>query len=275
MPDLPDDGSSSWRQYSFSKQELQTLRSVVEERLGIHIGPEKDYLLASRFGKMLNFNGMADGKELIASLRGMSLDTEKVLASFLTTGHTFFFREPEHFGILVKLLGNSRLQAPRIWCAASSTGEEVYSIVISLLEAGIADFSFLASDVNLEALKACRQGVYRDDRLNGVEPSLIKRYFLKGSQPGSFQINPGLSRRIILKRLNLTERFRIEHKMDIVFCRNVLIYFTPATQMKVLANIENNLAQGGYLFLGHSEPLMGSLRNLVLIAPSVYQKKLA
>lgn len=260
--------------HHFSVHQLQTLRQLVREKLGIHISDEKDYLLSSKFSRMMASLGLEQVSDLMALLQHPTHDLELRLARFLTTNHTYFFREPDHFAVLVKQIQAYQREIPRIWCAASSTGEEVYSIVISLLEAGIQQFRLLASDINLEVLKACREGVYHPDRLHEVPKALLWKYFDRSGPLDNpvWRVKADLRQRVVLKRLNLVDPLVFEDQFQAIFCRNVMIYFDQATQKTVVANLLANLVPGGYLFVGHSEPLINIAEKVTAVASSVYKK---
>jgi chemotaxis protein methyltransferase CheR len=262
-------------QLGFLPDQLTILRGIVKDQLGITIGQDKNYLLISKFSKMINNLGLAQVTDLIDYLRGGSSKAQNLLARFLTTNHTFFFREPRHLEVLTSSVLQSSEWPVRVWCAASSTGEEVYSIAIALLEKGVADFIVIGSDINLEVLKACRRGVYRPDRMQGLTESMIDKYFIPTTASDglvSHMVKPLLAERVVFKRLNLLEAFRFEQPLKYIFCRNVLIYFDHGTQQQVVHNLFNNLQVGGYLFVGHSEPLINFNLKAKSVASSVYQK---
>jgi chemotaxis protein methyltransferase CheR len=247
------------------------LRQLIKKKLGINISREKDYLLENKIAKILRYGGDTRVEEFIEELKRDSEEMDKVLARFITTGHTFFFREREHMDYLCREILQKGVSGPKIWCAASSTGEEPYSIMISLLEHGISDFVLLASDVNIEALKACRRGVYKLDRLREVHPLTRDRYFKRAGT--DWQVKEYLNDRLILKRINLLDPLRFEQGFDYIFCRNVYIYFDNNTQRLVTENLLANLEPGGKIFVGLSEPLLHLSDRLTTVAPSVYVRK--
>lgn len=274
MSDYCDDDSTQWQDICFSPDEMDSLRRLVYERLGISISKEKEYLITSKFGHFMHQDGIATVAELLELLRHATPETDLKLARFLTTNHTFFFREAQHLDILASLLKKNPGKHFRIWCAANSTGEEPYSILISLLENGIGDFEILGSDINLEVLKVCRKGEYRTDRFREMPKHLLLKYFTRVGPPENqtWKIKPELAKRVILKRLNLLHNFHFAEDFDIIFCRNVLIYFDIATQIQVISNLLRNLRVNGYLFVGHSEPLINSQEKIVQVAAAVYRK---
>lgn len=262
-------------QVPFTPIQLTTLRRLVQHHLGIHLSEEKDYLLRAKVGRLMDHEGITDVDDLIYRLVHPSEKLAHALARFLTTNHTFFFREREHFDLLGRLVREGGEPVPRIWCAASSTGEEIYSIMIYLLEAGVGNFLLLASDINLEVLKACRQGIYHPERLQELPRYLLVRYFdrVGPSDAPLWQVKAELRERVILKRINLVDPHRFEREFHFIFCRNVMIYFDSATQAAVVSNLLSNLAPEGVLFVGHTEPLLNCREKVATVAPSVYRKQ--
>jgi chemotaxis protein methyltransferase CheR len=198
------------------------------------------------------------------------------LIHYITTTHTFFFRENTHLKVLYNDILLREIKRPLIWCAASSTGEEVYSIIIELLEHGINDFLLVATDINSNVLKTCKRGVYSKERLKEVEPYILAKYFTVDGDHGSenYKVNDVLKRYFILKKINLIDDIEFQEKMDYIFCRNVLIYFDKETQKRVVDNLLRNLKDLGYLFVGHSETLMHITNRVESVFTSVYNKKL-
>jgi chemotaxis protein methyltransferase CheR len=246
-------------------------RTLLKERLGIHVEPSKEYVLLSRLGKIRRQGG--DLPVLLGILKENEAIAERLLGRFFTTGHTFFFREREHFDFLASDAAARGLHSPKIWCAASSTGEEPYTIAISLLEAGIRDFTLLASDVNMDALRACDAGLYRPERLQGMRAELLDKYFTPDvlDRQSAFRVRPELRKRLTIKRLNLMDPLRFEGRFDYVFCRNVFIYFPLDSQERVLLTISRNLESEGRLFMGFSEPLLNFRGLFDQVAASVYK----
>jgi chemotaxis protein methyltransferase CheR len=245
-------------------------KALLKTHLGIQVEPAKEYLLASRLQRICRQGG--DLPILLGILKQNHDLADRMLGRYFTTGHTFFFRESEHFDFLAKDLRERGLRKPTLWCAASSSGEEPYTIAITLLEAGVSDFTLLASDINVDALRACAAGVYRTERLHAMSPRLVERYFTKGmaGHEEVYKIRPELRAKLILKRINLTDPLRFQAKFDYVFCRNVFIYFPKDTQERVLKTIAANMAADGRLFMGFSEPLLNSRDLFDQLAPSVY-----
>ena len=191
------------------------------------------------------------------------------LAGFVTTCHTFFFREPEHFQILVSDIRKHRKSGILIWCAACSTGEEPYSAAITLLEAGITDFHIVATDVNRDVLGDFNRGLYHESRFIRTDTAVRDRYFIQ-EENSFWRIDENLRKYISIKNLNLMDDVRFSRLFDYVFCRNVFIYFDEESRAAALANITANMKCGGLLFIGHAEVLLSEPENLRKMESSIY-----
>jgi chemotaxis protein methyltransferase CheR len=197
----------------------------------------------------------------------------------LTTNLTSFFREHHHFEIFSDLLKSKSVGTPwRVWCSAASTGEEPYSIVMTALEAlgQSPRFSLMASDIDSKVLASAAQGVYRLDGMKGIDPSKMQRYFLRGKlgNDGMVRVKPELSRLIEFLILNLIrDDWPFEEPFDVVFCRNVMIYFDAETQRKVLERIYKVMKPGALLFVGHAENFSDSRDLFVLKGKTVYERR--
>ncbi len=216
----------------FHQKTLDLFRSLIHQETGITISKEKDYLLNSKLARMLKGSAYGRLEDLYPILQGGHEGEKENLIKAVTTNHTFFFREKNHLSILRKDIQAKRLASPRIWVAASSSGEEVYSIIIELLEAGIRDFRILASDINREMLVRMKQGVYGRHRFHEVPPHLLTKYFASVDTPGgtAYRVKDFLKPYFVAKKLNLMDLHRFEGQFDYIFCRNVLIYFNQDTQ---------------------------------------------
>lgn len=254
---------------------MDAVQIIIKQRLGIHVGEEKYYLLASKLQKLMAAAGLGSVGAAISFLKEDTAESSRLLARCFTTNHTFFFREASHFQVLAELASHAKKHPLLLWCAAASTGEEAYSMAISLLQAGVRDFRIMASDINIENLKVCRRGIYHADRFKFMPPDLRLQYFRKlnhESGQNYWQVSDSLKEKVVLRRLNLLDRFRFQADFSFIFCRNVMIYFDKTTQRQVLKNLTANLLPGGYLFVGHSEPIMVASPRLVQAGVSVYRK---
>jgi chemotaxis protein methyltransferase CheR len=203
------------------------------------------------------------------------------MLDLISTNKTDFFREPKHFDFLRERILQELAQTKRIriWSSACSTGEEPYTIAMTLYD-GVQsptqwDFQILASDLSTRVLAQAASGTYDEERLKAMSPDVVKRHFLKGLADcaGFVKVRPHLVNMIQFRRLNLMDdRFPIKSPLDVVFCRNVMIYFDHATQETLVNKFHTYLKPGGYLFIGHSESLQWIKHPFKLIAPTIYQK---
>lgn len=257
---------------SSDKTIIDMFRDLIFENLGIHISKEKDYVLENKLNKMLARSGCENLEEFYHSVRSGKRESIEIFVNNITTNHTFFFREREHLEILVNLINLKKADFITIWSAACSTGEEVYSIIIYLLEAGIKNFLLIASDINGQVLHYLNKGTYHPDRLQYID-SFYKLKYFKQTENGYYAINNELRKFIVIKKLNLIDEVFFEKKIDYIFCRNVTIYFNTDTRKIVLENLINNLRDDGYLFIGHSETLFNISNKMESVFNSVYSKK--
>ncbi len=264
------------------------LSRFIHEECGIKMTHSKKSMLEARLGKRLrelNFRSFAD---YCGYLFGLSGAEEQVrMIDLATTNKTDFFREADHFDILTqRLLPEWRLNCSRggarrlmVWSAGCSTGEEPYTLAMMLHEfkAGYDDFDYqiLASDISTKVLEKAEQAVYCEDRVAPVPLQLKRKYLLrsKDRESGLYRIVPELRAKVRFRRINFMEsNFGMVEKMDIIFCRNVIIYFDRPTQEKLLKRFCTHIAAGGFLFMGHSETLSGFELPLVQVCPTVYRK---
>ena len=253
-----------------SKELLSKYRELVYERYGIHFEGEKIDILEIKLLKLAAFRNFSldEFYERLAS--GDKATVDEFLDQ-ITVGHTFFFREEKHLSHLVDDMRRKRISNPLVWCAASSTGEEPYSIAITLLESGMNDFLILSSDVNASALRAMHEGVYNASQFQNTPPALLHKYFRK-RDAYSWAVRTGLRDYLRIKRLNLHADIQFEKSFDYIFCRNVMIYFDEEGRQKVLETLAKNLRPGGLLFVGHAEAMLTLPRGLRKEAPAVIRK---
>lgn len=236
------------------KSEMTVLHQIsaqVQDRLGICMGPHKDYLLASRLEKLQNREGVDDLESFLRDLTAGDHQALDALSRHMTTNHTYFFRESEHFSFLRDRLIEQGISRPRIWSAAGSSGEEAYSLAMVLADAGLSDYLILVSDVNRDVLKVAQEGVYDASRTSRVPAEMSQKYLVE--DPKGLRVSETLRRRLRFEHLNLTQEWDIEAPLDAIFCRNVFIYFDEATISQVLDRVVASLRPGGWLFLGQTE----------------------
>ncbi len=254
---------------------LNLFRELIQKRLGIYISEQKDYLLKSKLLRVLNKSNYKNIHEFYSSVKNNDNSSIENLIKHITTNHTFFFREKIHLKILRNDILLRKIKKPLIWVAASSTGEEVYSIIIELLEYNIKDFIIIASDINKEALFHIKKGEYSKEKFIHAQPEIMKKYFTvrKEGKSEIYKIRDECKENIIVKQINLVDDIKFESEFNYIFCRNVLIYFERETQIKVVNTLLNNLGKTGYLFVGHSESLLNISNKIETVFTSVYNKK--
>jgi chemotaxis protein methyltransferase CheR len=261
---------------------FERFRQVVYDRSGITLGPSKEALVASRVGKRMRSLGLHEyGEYLDYVLQDRAGDEMVQLLDAISTNVTSFFREPDHFTFLSEVVKGWLTQGQRrfrIWSAAASTGEEPYTLAMTLCEAlqepGV-DARILGTDISTRVLQACAAGVYGATKLRGVPADLRQKYFDRCDDGGQecFAVKPRLAGMVSFSRLNLsTPPFPMRGPFDVVFCRNVMIYFDAEVRRRLLLEICRLLRPGGYLMVGHAESLTGMLLGLKVVKPSIYVK---
>jgi chemotaxis protein methyltransferase CheR len=268
--------------YNVTIEEFQRFRTLIYDISGIALSYQKRTLLASRLSKRVAELGLETFSEYYELMTGDPKREEFTrLLDLISTNKTDFFREPKHFDflrdeILPELAGHKRI---RIWSSACSTGEEPYTIAITLCE-GVRnpaewDCKILASDLSTRVLAKAASGVYDEERVRGMPPDIIQQHFLRGrgDSEGLLKVKPHLAEMIRFHRINLMdERFPIKSPLDLIFCRNVMIYFDRPTQETLINKFHHYLKPGGYLFIGHSESLQWINHSFKLVAPTIYRK---
>lgn len=258
------------------KQALQYINKIIHDKTGIYLPEEKNYLLIHKMSRLLKNNDQETLNDFCNMIKNGNNDEINKLINNFTTNHTFFFREKSHLTILANDIKIKRKNNPLIWCAASSTGEEVYSIIISLLENNISNFTIVASDINSKVLIHMKKGIYNETRLGEIDKKIARKYFIKVTdrKDSRYRVKEHLRKYFVTKRINLIENIKFEKKFDYIFCRNVLMYFNKNTQESVINMLLKNLNDSGFLFVGHSESLLHLNNNLESVFNSVYTKRL-
>jgi len=257
-------------------REFRLFQRMLLERLGIHLPDQKKALVSHRLWKRLqarHLSRFSDYYKLI-NQPDEQQELNKVL-ELLTTNETYFFREPRHFEflreqILPKLDPQRML---RVWSAASSSGEEPYSIGMLLADRRSGPWELVASDVNQSMLDKARRAIYRDERTDQIPKDYRQRFCRKGTGPyaGCLRIAPELRQRVQFRQVNLNKTLPEMGRFDVVFLRNVMIYFDEATKREVLGRVSRVLQPQGWLFVGHSESLHGLDTHFQSLAPAIYQ----
>jgi chemotaxis protein methyltransferase CheR len=268
-----------------SDRDLATITRLVYVSSGITLHSGKRALVTARLQKLLKQSGCGTFREYIRHLQDDKSGSElTAMLDAIATNHTAFFREPQHFEFLAKVVLPSlraREETTPIlgWSAACSSGEEAYTIAMTAYEVFGGDsgrpLRLLASDLSTKALTRAVAGIYKAERLDGVPRHLVPRYFEKGGDlpAGTVRIAERIRRVVEFRQLNLLEAPPPGRPLDFIFCRNVLIYFDRSIQQGVVQRLEERLAPGGYLFTSHSESLNGVTHGLTWVAPAVYRRE--
>ncbi|MDN0077000.1 protein-glutamate O-methyltransferase CheR [Crenobacter sp. SG2303] len=263
---------------AISDQEFVLFQRLIYRLAGINLTAGKKLLLVGRLASRLRYHGMTRFGEYYRLLASGDHPTEvQLMVDLLTTHETYFFREPVHFDFLREFAASRRGMPIRVWSGACSSGEEPYSIAMELAETlGLsAPWEIVASDISLTELERAKHGHYPLGRASGIAPELLKAYCLKGvrSQEGTFLIGKPLRDRICFRQLNLTDLAGCDIGLfDVIFLRNVMIYFDLETKRKVMSNMLPYLKRDGVFIVGHSETLNGITDELVLLRPTLYRR---
>ena len=270
------------REFKFTRDDFDCLRGLVTQNTGIIADEDKFTLYYSRLARRVRKLGLQNFSEYCSFLN-QNLETELIeLVNSVTTNLTSFFRENYHFEFLkdtvIPVIKKTGTRKMRIWSAGCSSGEEPYSIAISLAQA-IPDFTnwdikILATDLDSSVVKTAAEGVYDKRKLDGVDGTILNKYFMQGesNNTGFVKVIPELVNLIEFKQQNLLHKWPLIDRMDFIFCRNVVIYFDRATKNKLVDRYADLLVEGGYLFMGHSESLFKSSDRFKLLGKTIYQK---
>ncbi len=264
--------------------EFQSISDLIYKLAGIKLADGKKDLVYRRLAGRVNALGLGSFGEYYDFLLRDNADELQGFCDSLTTNFTSFFREQHHFDFLQRSflpdleanagrLGN-RL---RIWSAGCSSGEEPYSIAITLRDHFRSidrwDTRILATDLDTQVIETCRAGIYNDERLEKVPSAAQKRWFSPNpGKPGSFRVKSSLQSLITFKQLNLMSPWPMKGPFDIIFCRNVIIYFDKQTQARLVDRFADLLADGGYLIIGHSESLLNVSDRFELTGKTIHRK---
>jgi chemotaxis protein methyltransferase CheR len=269
-----------------SDEEFKLISGLVYDRFGINLGEHKRALVMARLHKVLHKGGFSNFKEyyeyVVRDTSGHALLT---LIDRISTNHTFFFREQEHFDFfkevalaqIVEALRKSGKSDLRIWCAGCASGEEPYTLAMILSNYFNDDFSdldigILATDISVTALNKAADGVYKADKLREVPSWYKQRYFIP-LKDGHLAVKQEIKEIILFRRLNLVRNeYPFKGQFHTIFCRNVMIYFDNATRQALVERFHRYLAPDGYLIIGHSESIDRSLGYFKRVRPSIYQK---
>ena len=273
-----DPADAATQEFTFSVADFQRVQKLIYQRAGISLHDGKRAMVYSRLSRRLrdtgdrSFVAYLDALERASGPAGEAEWQEFI--NCLTTNLTSFFREEHHFHALAEALGPMAGKPIRMWCNAASTGEEPYSIAMTLQEAGATGAKLLATDIDTKVLATAQRGVYAADA-RGLSPQRLQKHFLrgKGGNEGFIRVRPELAKMIEFRTFNLmAPHWSLGEPFDMVFCRNVMIYFDHGTQRKVLEHIHGVMKPGSLLFVGHSENFTDARDLFLLRGKTIYQR---
>ena len=284
---LNSDGSNGIRYQQLNDTLFQKFSDLVYEKTGIFLKPEKKELLNARLGKRLRATGIASFKEYYEYvIRDKSGDELVQLIDSVSTNFTSFFRENSHFEILSSTVlpafvkeGRGKHKEILLWSSASSSGEEPYTMAMVVDDFVCrhpgTHYRILATDISTRVLAQAKRGVYAEERIAKVPKPFLKKYFQKGvgSSDGYVKVKEDLRRMVHFDRFNLMGEFPWREAIDVIFCRNVMIYFNRETQQELVSKFYEALTPGGYLFIGHSESITGLKHSFIQIDATAYIKR--
>ncbi len=271
------------REFGFKEKDFRFIVGLVGERTGIVLSDSKREMVYSRLTRRVRELGIKDYTSYCNMLRDGDPNELINFTNALTTNLTSFFREPHHFEYLANTVlpaieANKKHQRLRIWSAGCSSGEEPYTIAMTvrevLPESSGWDIKIIATDLDSNMVEKAKSGIYVNERVTGIDKRRLRRWFLKGkgNNQGKVRIKPELQELITFKQLNLLHDWPMREAMDVIFCRNVVIYFNKDTQKKLFSRYSDLIADHGHLFIGHSESLNKVTDDFKLIGKTIYQK---
>jgi chemotaxis protein methyltransferase CheR len=274
---VTDSVAMTSKEFVFTERDFTRIRVLIHQCAGIALSEHKQDMVYGRLSRRLRAVGVPSFSAYLDDLERNPDSAEwSAFINALTTNLTSFFREPHHFPVLADFL-KSRDTPIHIWCSASSTGEEPYSIAMTACEAFSSltpPVKIIATDIDTNVLETAAQGIYAMDRLEKMSTPRVKNFFLKGKgkNQGSVRIKKALRDMITFEQLNLLEnKWPITDKFDVIFCRNVMIYFDKVAQTKILDRFAPRLKTDGLLFAGHSENFTNITNKFTLQGKTVYK----
>jgi len=265
------------KEFEFTARDFERVRGLIYKRAGIALAESKQEMVYSRLARRLRATGIHSFASYLDSLENRNDGPEwEAFTNALTTNLTSFFREAHHFPLLAEHL--KKTKAPlEIWCSAASTGEEPYSIAITACEAFNSltpPVRIIATDIDTNVLQTAENGIYTIDRLEKMSPERVRKFFLKGkgAQEGMVRVRPELRQMITFRPLNLlADHWPVTGPFDVIFCRNVMIYFDKPTQGKILDRFAPMMKEDALLFAGHSENFLYASNAYKLRGKTVYE----
>ena len=266
-----------------TKRTFREIAGIVYSNFGIELPQAKYNLLVNRLRKVLRLKKLSTYEEYLALLKRDNSGHElQVLADAISTNHTYFYREPAHFTYFEKTIlpllkqKLDREKDLRVWCAASATGEEPYTLAMIEKEFFGDDYArwnagLLATDISEKALKKAYAGSYPVEEITALPPDL-KKYFINYGE--TVQVIPQIRKEVTFRKVNLMNPFRFKKPFQVIFCRNVMIYFDEPTKENLIEKMYNCTTDGGFLLIGHSESINRLKNPYTYVAPGIYQKVL-
>ena len=266
------------REFVFTNKDFERVRQLIYDHAGISLNPSKQDMVYSRLARRLRATGINNFKDYLALLESNNEAEWQAFVNSLTTNLTSFFREPHHFPLLAEHVLKQKGRHPiSLWCSAASTGEEPYSMAMAMVDA-FGSFTppvtIVATDLDTNVLAKAEAGVYPLERIEKLSDDVVKRFFLRGTgaQAGFVRVRPELRAMITFRQVNLlSDDWHIRGPLDAIFCRNVMIYFDKATQLKILERFAPLLQPDGLLFAGHSESFHNAGHVFSLRGKTVYE----
>ena len=265
------------KEFLFTPSDFERIRTLLYQHSGIKLSDSKSNMVYSRLARRLRATGMKSFQDYLQRVERDQSEEWDAFINALTTNLTAFFREPHHFPLLRDHVLSLRKRPLRLWCSAASTGEEPYTMAMTMVDA-FGSFKppvqIIATDIDTNVLSKAQVGIYPLDRVEKLPPETLKRFFLKGSgnNAGYVQVRKELRDLISFSQLNLLDaRWPVSGPFDVIFCRNVMIYFDKDTQYKILKRFAPMLETHGLLFAGHSESLHHAADFFKLRGKTVYE----
>ncbi|AZK47934.1 CheR family methyltransferase [Paenibacillus lentus] len=269
--------------FEISDKEFRRVAHFIKVNYGIHLNNEKKILVVGRLGQVmqrLNINNFSDYLDYI--IADKSGEAAKTFINQMTTNHTFFMREADHFNyfrdtVLSSLLPRVRDKDLRVWSAGCSSGEEPYTLAILIDEyLGSArigwDTQLLATDISEKVLNRAKKGIYSSEAV-ALLPKRWRHSYFKRHADNHYEVSNKIKKEVVFRRFNLMESFPFKKKFHVIFCRNVMIYFDADTKMNLIRKFYDSLEPGGYLFIGHSETINREDTRFKYVMPAVYRKE--